>query len=339
METTDRGKELLAMQEVTSGPAAPAGGWGATRGARIAAALAGLGGALAIAGALLPWVSVTHGKKSEVLHGTSFSVGTLTLIAGIVLVACAVVWLAVASLRARLVLAVVAVAASAAMAVAIGAGLGTKAFLNQGATKAKHHQRSGKNHSGSNPTASATGAVYIPNRPGQADAAGTPVLTAARASAGFVAQADAGKGKKNRKAVTSTLEAGVFISLAGGILGLIAGLWLLLASSGKRAAAGPSGEPAATGPPAPEAPSATETAVPVVPVVPVAPAGPIAADPAAMPPAPVPVPSGPAAPAEAETTQLPAVSPPAEPVGPVGPTEPTVQMKPAVDDEAPSAED
>ena len=316
------------MQDATSGGAAQTAGWAATRGARLAAMLAALGGGLAIAGALLPWVSVTRGKKTDVLHGTSFSIGTMTLIGGIVLVLCAVVWLAMASVRARVTFAVVAVAASAAIAIAIGAGLGTKAFLDQASTKAKHHQKSGKaGKSGSNPSSSATGAVFIP------DAQAVPVLTSAQPAGAFVAQAEAGKGKKNRKAVTSTLQAGVFIALAGGILGLIGGLWLLLAPSGRRAPAGPSGEPATTGPPGPAGPPASETLV-------AAPAGMASAGT---------IPAEAIPPPEAETTQLPAMSTstPDRPVGPLvdatdpaaaptGPTEPTVRMNPAVDDPDPS---
>ncbi len=324
------------MQEVASGPPAPAGGWSLPRGARIASALAGLGGALAIAGALLPWVSVTHGRKSEVLHGTSFSVGTLTLIAGIVLVLCTVVWLAVASMRARIVLAVVVVALSAAVAVAIGAGLGTKSFLNDAVAKSKHHQRNGQaagsGTSGSNRPASVTGAAYLPNAPaGSSSSAATTILAAARSGGGLVAQADAAKARKNRK-VTSTLAAGVFIALAGGVLALVGGLWLLLASSGTRAPAGPSGEPAGSGPPAPTEPPATEAAT--------VSAAPIASQANAA--QPDPAPSRPVAPAEAETTQLPPVPAGSVPEVPAAPAEPaaheTAQMNPVVDDDGPIRE-
>jgi hypothetical protein len=273
MNGTDLGKESQTMQSGErgagpvpetqrpngpDGPDGPSGPdraevWGPTKGSRLAAALTALGGGLAIAGALLPWVSVEHGKKVEMLRGTSFAIGTMTLIAGIALIVCAVVCVAVSSARARVAFAVVGVAAGAAILIAVGAGLGTKAFLDQASTHVKKHDKAGKHGSnGASPSGSAIGAVFVPN-PATGFAA-KPSLTSTKARTEAVPFAK--KGKKKNKAITSTLKPGVFISLGGGLLGLIGGVWLLLTPSGGRrrhdGQAAPAGTEAAV-PPAPPA--------------------------------------------------------------------------------------
>src|SRR6266550_4962786 len=125
------------MQTATS-TGSPDTGWSASRRSRIAAIIGGLGGALAISGAVLSWVSVQAKKATTSVHGTTFTIGKLTLGCGIVLVLCAASWIAISSPRARAALAVGALAAGAAVAISIGTGMATKTFFDQAVSHVSH---------------------------------------------------------------------------------------------------------------------------------------------------------------------------------------------------------
>ena len=72
--------------EATTAPIERSAGWNGSRRDRVLAILGALAGALAISGALLTWVTVEKRHQSTAFRGTSFGVGTLALVAGIVMV-------------------------------------------------------------------------------------------------------------------------------------------------------------------------------------------------------------------------------------------------------------
>jgi hypothetical protein len=213
-------------------------GWTGSRRDRVLAILGALAGALAVSGALLTWVTVQKRHQSTVLRGTSFGVGTLALVVGIVMVAAAVVWIVTSGPRIRAAAAVAIRAGGAAATITIGTGLATKGFFDQAAAKKAHHHK-GVDTTPS-PSGSGVGAAYVPGNLGGSTATATgagtwsggrnegqdasPLQPGAPA---FQALADAGK-KAGGKGTTSTLASGVFIALAGGILGMIVGIWALL---------------------------------------------------------------------------------------------------------------
>jgi hypothetical protein len=235
-------------------------GWTGSRRDRMLAILGALAGALAVSGALLTWVTVQKRHQSTVFRGTSFGVGTLALAVGIVMVAAAVVWIVTSGPRIRAAAAVAILACGAAATISIGTGLATKGFFDQATAKKGHHHKGvGTTPS---PSGSGVGAAYVPgslgSETGTATGAGTssgvgnagPGTSSVQPGAPVFQALAKGAGKKaGGKGTTSTLAPGVFIALAGGVIGMIVGIWALL--GGRTRKQGPVPGVAAEGTPAP----------------------------------------------------------------------------------------
>jgi hypothetical protein len=222
---------------------------GATRGATAAwqpgndratrwqALIAALAGALAISGALLTWATV--GRAGVTVHGTSYSLGILTLACGVVMLAGGIAWILVTQPRTRTATALAVAAMGLTVVITVGTGLATGSLLDQAPGKAvRQHSRSGRTPSTTSPTA--VGLAYLaPGAHGVTagslrNISGTP-RTAQRIAGrkdgpDFHALAKRGRRPKGHVAIGP----GAFIGLAGGLLGLIAGLWSLLGSRANR---------------------------------------------------------------------------------------------------------
>ena len=249
----------------TTGAGTPAGTRGAHATSRVPLVLGALAGALAIAGSMITWVTVERGKLTTQLRGTEFGVGALTFACGIVIVIAIAAWALGSDTRLRAATAAIVLAAGAVVTIAIGSSLATRALFDQAAPanakqKHGHHQKKGGGEdANATPTSSATavGVVHVPEGSG-----GTALSPGTEPRRSFVALADAAAGGANRharkKAVTSTLQPGVFIALAGGVLAMVAGLWgLLTGRAAGPASGGPTGAAAAgsSGGASPQAPS------------------------------------------------------------------------------------
>ncbi len=237
---------------------------------RVPIILGAVAGALAIAGSMITWVTVERGKLTTQLRGTEFGVGVLTFACGVVIVIAIAAWALGSDSRLRAAMAAIVLAAGAVVTIAIGSSMATRALFDQAApadAKQKHgrhhQQKGGGQDTNATPTASATalGLAYRPDVTG-----GTTPLPGMAHQRSFAELGDAAAGGGNRharkKAITSTLQPGVFIALAGGVLAMVAGLWGLLAGRAAAPASGGSGDTATADPPGgprtepPEAPGA-----------------------------------------------------------------------------------
>jgi hypothetical protein len=218
---------------------------GATRGAtatwqsgndgttRWQALIGALAGALAVSGSLLTWATV---GRSGAIHGTSYALGILTLVCGIVMLAGGVALILVSQPRTRTATALAIAAMGLTVVITIGTGLATGTLLDQAPGKAARHHRPGKISPSTSPTAVGL-AHLVPgyqHAVGSGRADGSTPRSLPRVvvpNAGTTFQALAKGGRKGRV----TLGPGPFIGLVGGLLGLVAGLWALLSSRANRA--------------------------------------------------------------------------------------------------------
>jgi hypothetical protein len=238
--------EQEATMEARTVPIERSAGWSVSRRDRVLAILGALAGALAVSGSLLTWVNVLRRRQSTAVRGTSFGIGTLALVVGVVMIVAAVVWIVTSGPRIRAAAAVAILAGGAAATIAIGTGLATTAFLDQAVSKHGHHQKDGGGTiTGTSP--SGVGAAYAPGSTGSTTGPWTVGSNGGKGTSsvqpsGPVFQALAGGGTQaGGRGTTSTLAPGVFIALAGGVIGMFVGIWSLLTGRSPKVTAAPVG--------------------------------------------------------------------------------------------------
>lgn len=161
-------------------------------------------GALAIAGSLFGWVAVKSGSASRSIGGLSLTAGRVALAAGVVMVVAGLVALAVRGPRARTAMALVTVVAGIAVSSILLSQVATGSLAGRLAHAGGHHRGS---------------------------------TVSAQAPAGSNGAAPTGKtgkgGHRHRGGAGSSSDGpGVFVSLAGAILGAGAGIaWLARSGS------------------------------------------------------------------------------------------------------------
>jgi hypothetical protein len=200
------------------------------------ALLGALAGALAISGSLLTWASV--GRAGVAIRGTSYTLGILTLVSGVIMLAGSIAWILTSQTRVRTASALAVAALGLTVVVTVGTALATGSLLDQAPAKAARHHRPGKASPQPTPTAVGLANIALDAPSGTTGAA--PDLTGRQPVRLRIAAGNdhpsfrplAKSGRRGRQ--HATLGPGAFIGLVGGILGTIAGLWALLGKRGNR---------------------------------------------------------------------------------------------------------